>query len=161
MESKGLHRSYDQLVALIAMTFSEQFRYGQKVPTNHKTKSFVYPFASKANESTADRKGSAHLGDTVVHHCQDYTLDRKSKEQATRSTMIKTGANTHEEGSSNGAPNCDELNLPIPKVTLEVIGIISHDALLNIMRTLGLQAKSAQDTRSGPFILMRESHSLR
>lgn len=109
---------------------------GQKVPSDHKTKGLVHPFASETDETTTDGVCSSHLRDTVVHHSQEDRLNSEGEEQATGSTIVETSADTHEESSSNGTSNGNELNLAVTKVTLKVISVVSHHAFLHIVRAI-------------------------
>ena len=132
---------------------------GQKVPSDHETKGVVDPFASEADETTADGVRRGHLRDTVVHHGQKDRLDGKGKEQATGSAIVKTSADTHEESSSDGASNSNELNLAVTKVTLKVISVVRHHAFLHIVWAIaGLEPQCVKDTGALVLFLTRGIH---
>lgn len=132
---------------------------GQKVPSDHKAKGLVNPFAGETNEAATDGIGSGHLGEAVIHHGQEHRLNRVRKEQAARTTGIETSTNTDEKSSSNGTTNGNELDLAVTEVTLEVIGIVGHQTFLDILGSVArLEPHSVQDTGVLVLVLIRKCH---
>lgn len=47
--------------------------------------------------------------------------------------MVETGSDTHEESSSNGATDGNELNLSVCKMSLKLIRIVGHETFANFV----------------------------
>lgn len=166
-ESRDLKRDQKGLIEAIldvlanrpVTSLNKKAMNGQKVPSDHETKGVVHPFTSETDEATADGVRRCHLRNTVVHHSQKDRLDGEGQEQAPGSTIVQTSADTHEESSSDGASNGNELNLAVTKVTLKVVSVVRHHAFLHIVWAIaGLEPHGVEDTGALVLFLTRKSH---
>jgi len=107
------------------MFLRDIFNTRERIP-----KSVVDKVTSKTNEASRDRICCRHLSDTVVDQTKEASVDGVGKEQATRTALVETTADTDEEGSSNGAANGHELDLSVSKTTVEVIGVLDDLAFI-------------------------------
>ena len=73
-----------------------------------------------------------HLRDAVVYQSQHASVDSICDEQAARSTLVQATANGDKQRSANATTDGNELNLTVVQAALEVVGILSDLAILEV-----------------------------
>jgi hypothetical protein len=99
----------------------------------YRTEGLVDPFTSHANEATTDWHISCHLGHGVIHEPHYTAISGIGEQHAKGTALIESTTNADEQRCANGTTDSNELNLAVPKMTLEVIGVISHRTVLDII----------------------------
>lgn len=129
--------------------------HGQEVPANHETESVIYPLASQTDEAAANGECRGHLGEGIIDHSQKRALDYKGQKQAAGASVIETGSNTDEKGCSDRTSNGDQLNLTISQMALKIVGIVGHQAFLDVMGAVGFDTVG---TPGGFLVFVEKSH---
>ncbi len=100
------------------------------------TKSLIYPFTSHSDETSTDRHISSHLRHGVVYKRNHAGVSCVSEQHAQWTALIECTADANEQRCTNRTTNSDELDLAISKMSLEVIRVISHRTMLDVIRAV-------------------------
>lgn len=84
-------------------------RFELTIPSCHEAERIVDEMAGQANETPCYWEIAHHLRHGVVHNRHCGTIERKGQEEACRSTLCETIADTNEKPSANG-PACSSVS---------------------------------------------------
>lgn len=88
---------------------------------------------SMSDEASTDGKSSRHFCNAVVDHGQDNALRQEGEEQIRRTSMIQAITNAHEQCSTNGASDGNQLDLTVSQMSLQLVAVIGGKAFSQVL----------------------------
>lgn len=89
--------------------------------------------ARKANETTGDGHQDCHFRNAIVDKTEHAAIDGVRQEQASRTSIVKSTTDAHEERRPNGASNCQELDLSIAQSSLKIVLVFRDDPIVDLI----------------------------